>query len=255
MRIGELLDTAIRLYRSQWKAFMGIVAVVLVPFLVIQGYLTRTQVANPFSPSPQATTPPSPALLILFNLLFFFFVQPPLAGAVARAAVQVYRGERPDVAATYRFALGKVRTILWVTILTALSVLLGFVLLIIPGFIALVRLTFITVVVVVESERGRGALRRSWRLAKGHFWKIFGTLILAGILTAVVAGILQIPLTLAAIPLGTNAWILRTVGVVAAGVVVRPFSALIVVLLYFDMRVRKEGLDLALMAHELGLTT
>jgi hypothetical protein len=146
-----------------------------------------------------------------------------------------------------------VGAILWVTLLSTLAALLGFVLLIIPLFLVFVRLSFVTQVVVIENVRGRKALGRSWRLAKGHFWKIFGTLILAGILSWVVASILQFPLLLAAAPLGSAGWPLRALGGIFGGVITRPFAALVGVLLYFDMRVRKEGLDIALMARELGL--
>jgi membrane-anchored glycerophosphoryl diester phosphodiesterase (GDPDase) len=261
MRVGEMLDTAIRLYRRNWKVFMGIVGVVWAPFILVQSFLTREAVpGNPFDPSSVSTVTPDQAttlaiVSIVFGVLSFVFIQPLLAGAVARAAVQVYRGESPELRSIYRFALSRLRAILWVTVLTGLAVLVGFVLLVIPGIIAFIRLTFGTAVVVVEDERGTRALRRSWRLAKGHFWKILGTLLLAGILTSIVGGILQIPLTLASFPLEENGWILRAIGAAVAGVIAQPFSALVSVLLYFDMRVRKEGLDLALAARELGLTT
>jgi hypothetical protein len=41
------------------------------------------------------------------------------------------------------------------------------------------------------------------------------------------------------------------VGSAAASVVTTPFLTIVVVLLYFDQRIRKEGLDLSIMAQEL----
>lgn len=256
-----MLDAAITLYRRNWKTFMGIVAVVMVPFVLLQSFLTREALqGNPFDPSSAPPLSPDVAdriaiVSIVFTILSLVFIQPLLAAAVARAAVQVYQGEKPQIGATYRFALRRVHAILWVAILAALAVLLGFMLLVIPGIIAFIRLRFGTAVVVVEDERGTKALRRSWRLAKGHFWKILGTIVLAFILSAIAGSILQIPLTLASAPLEESGWVLRAAAAAFAGVLVQPFTALINVLLYFDMRVRKEGLDLALAARELGLAT
>src|SRR5947209_17779472 len=79
-------------------------------------------------------------------------------------------------------------------------------------------------------------------------------LLVAGILTSVVGGVLQLPLTIAGAALGSGGWILAGVGAALAGIVTRPFAAIIGVLLYFDLRIRKEGLDLAIMARELGAT-
>lgn len=259
MRVGELLDTGIKLYRQNWKTFMGLVAVVLVPYLFLQAFLARGAIStNPFDPnsvSAQSTEAAQRAALIggVFSVVFLLFVQPILTGAVARAAADVYRGEKPTLKEMYRFGLSRLLSILWVAILTGLAVLGGFILLVIPAIIFGVRFTFGTVVLVVEGERGRKALGRSWRLATGRFWKIFGTLLLAGILTTIVASILQIPLTLAAIPLEESGWPLRALGAAGAAVITRPFSALVTVLLYFDSRIKKEGMDLEVMARDLGV--
>lgn len=105
---------------------------------------------------------------------------------------------------------------------------------------------------MVEGLRGREAMRRSWRLARGSLGKIFGTLLLTWILMAIVAGIVQLPLNAIAPDTGAGGWILRAIGASAASVITQPFTGIVVVLLYFDMRIRKEGFDLTLMAQEMG---
>jgi len=259
MRIGEMLDSAIKLYRQHWKTFMGLVALVLVPYLFLQGFLARGAVpTNPFNPRPLTFEEVHAArvasiIVGVFSGVFFLFVEPFLRGAVARAAADVYAGQRPDLAPMYRFAVRRFHSILWVSVLAGLAVVGGFILLIVPGVLFLVRFSFATTVVVVEDQRGRKAMGRSWRLVKGRFWKVLGTLLLAGILSSLVAGILQLPLTFASYPLGRSGWVLRAIGASAAGVITRPFAAIVGVLLYFDTRIRKEGMDLDLMARDLGL--
>jgi hypothetical protein len=257
MRIGETLDAAIKLYRAHWKTFMGIAAFILVPVNFLQSFLTRNvATSNPFNLS---TRPPAlpensdyvAAISAVFGIALFLFIQPFLAAAFARATSDVYMGGKPTIGGVYRFAFSRTHSILWVSLLSGLAVVGGLILLIVPGILFAIRFTFGSIVVAVEGARGTSAMRRSWRLAKGHFWKILGTLFLAGLLAGVIASVLSLPFTVAGVAMGSSGWFLRWIGASIAAVITRPFSAMVGVLLYFDMRVRKEGLDLALMAREL----
>jgi hypothetical protein len=112
--------------------------------------------------------------------------------------------------------------------------------------------------VVLEREGPARALARSWRLVRGSFWRVLGITLLAGLIVVVTAGVLQIPFSLfAALAGGGNALLPSTggnvagilisaVGGVVAGAVARPISAGVAVLLYVDLRMRREGLDLVL---------
>ena len=113
-------------------------------------------------------------------------------------------------------------------------------------------------VVVLEREGPVRALARSWRLVRGSFWRVLGITLLAGLIVLVTAGVLQIPFgLLAALAGGGNSLLPATggnvagilisaVGGVVAGAVARPISAGVAVLLYVDLRMRREGLDLVL---------
>jgi len=102
------------------------------------------------------------------------------------------------------------------------------------------------------------ALARSWRLVRGSFWRVLGITLLAGLIVVVTAGVLQIPFSLlAALAGGGNSLLpaiggnvagilISAVGGVVAGAVARPISAGVAVLLYVDLRMRREGLDLVL---------
>jgi hypothetical protein len=112
--------------------------------------------------------------------------------------------------------------------------------------------------VVLEREGPARALARSWRLVRGSFWRVLGVTLLAGLIVLVTAGVLQIPFgLLAAMAGGGNSLLPSTggnvasilisaVGGVVAGAVARPISAGVAVLLYVDLRMRREGLDLVL---------
>ena len=112
--------------------------------------------------------------------------------------------------------------------------------------------------VVLEREGPAQALARSWRLVRGSFWRVLGITVLAGLIVLITAGILQIPFGLLAAMVGGGNSLLpgtggnaagiliSAVGGVVAGAVARPISAGVAVLLYVDLRMRREGLDLVL---------
>ncbi len=122
-----------------------------------------------------------------------------------------------------------------------------------------IMLSLATPAVVLERQGPAGALGRSWRLVRRSFWRVLGILLLAAIIVGVAGFVLQVPFAIIeAIAGGSGgifgltatrtitAVIIGAVGSIVAGAVTRPISAGVTVLLYLDMRMRKEGLDLAL---------
>jgi hypothetical protein len=112
--------------------------------------------------------------------------------------------------------------------------------------------------VVLEWEGPAQALARSWRLVRGSFWRVLGITVLAGLIVLITAAVLQIPFGLLAVLAGggnsllpstggnVTGILISAVGGVVAGAVARPISAGVAVLLYVDLRMRREGLDLVL---------
>ena len=122
-----------------------------------------------------------------------------------------------------------------------------------------VMLSLATPAVVLERQGPARALARSWRLVRRSFWRVLGILLLAAIVVVVASFILQLPFSIIGALAGGSggifglpaartltAVIVGAVGSIVAGAVTRPVSAGVTVLLYVDMRMRKEGLDLAL---------
>jgi hypothetical protein len=255
MGLGEVLDAAIRLYRRHWKTFMAIVAVIIVPFTLLDGIFQRL-VTHPFKVGGRvfissADTGPLAAVTIAFAAASFLLITPLLTAAIVRAVGDSYMGVDPDVGRAFQTATARLWSVLLVVFLSGLAVTGGFLLLIIPGLIFYARFLFSSAVVVLEGGRGTEAMRRSWRLVKGRTGMVLLTVFLAGLLGGVVAGILSIPAGLVS-QFWIEGWIVRVILVSLAQVVVTPFTTIVPVLLYFDMRIRKEGLDLAIMAQELN---
>jgi hypothetical protein len=273
MGVGEILDAAIKLYRSQWKRLMAIVAIALVPLTFLQVFLTR-EIGAPFA-DPTTTSPAELDSSILVSLVLaaiqVLVVQPFLVAAVAKASADVYLGHTVVVGPTFRFAVSKIHSILWISILQVLAIVVPAILLgllaafvstelaiviliamVIPAIVAYFRFIFGSIILVVEGRKGSKALRRSWRLVKGSFWKVFGAVLLAALLSGVVESILSVPGAIAFAAIGPAGWPFYAIGVSLAAIVTTPFTTLIAVLLYFDLRIRKEAFDLEVMAHEMS---
>jgi hypothetical protein len=121
-----------------------------------------------------------------------------------------------------------------------------------------VMLSLAAPAVVLERQGPLQSLRRSWRLVSRSFWRVFGILLLAGLIVTIAGSILQIPFAigsgaavfssgaLSAHEPGLISTVITAIGGIVAGTVTRPIAAGVIVLLYIDMRMRKEGLDLAL---------
>lgn len=267
MGIGQILDSAIKLYIANWKTYLTITALIMIPAAAVQSLITsrlapdieRDLMSGPLpgqmEPGEVMTPGDLQAMLslALVGVAFFLLIMPLVTGAVARATSSIYLGERESPRAIMEFALSRFWSLLIVSLLVGIAVTVGFVLLIIPGIIFFLRLVFSAVVVVAEGKKGQGALRRSWSLAKGAMGKIFLTVLLAGILSLIAQSALGFPLTLVGAVLGGGAGAFVNFAAQAiTSVLVTPFSTIVLVMLYFDMRIRKEGFDLEVMSNEIG---
>jgi hypothetical protein len=121
-----------------------------------------------------------------------------------------------------------------------------------------IRLSLTLPAVVLERVSPVAAIRRSWRLTHGSFWRLFGILLLTAIVVGVAGYVLTIPFAIiAAVISGSSlltasattsvaALIISAIGSIVSATITRPVSAGVSVLLYADLRMRREGFDLTL---------
>ncbi|MGY4859708.1 hypothetical protein [Cryobacterium sp. AP23] len=115
--------------------------------------------------------------------------------------------------------------------------------------------------IVLERQRIWSAVRRSWSLTGGFFWRTLGVLLLISLIVGVISQIVTTPLTLlfsaatalidpnasfeAYIPAGVL-YLLTILVTLVIGAVTAVVQSAAVALIYIDLRMRKEGLDLEL---------
>lgn len=118
----------------------------------------------------------------------------------------------------------------------------------------LMRWSLIVQVVMVEKSSANRALGRSWRLVRGRFWQVAVTLLLAvapAILLTSVAPLLFPVLSANQTDLLI---VIFDLGVYLLRVLLLPFGFTALVLLYLDLRIRKEGYNLSTLAAEMSDT-
>jgi hypothetical protein len=255
--IGEILSTAFQLYRRHWRTLLAIAAVVVVPLTLLQ-YLLAALVRTQAEVTRNGVVVETPTwavgfyglLAVLAGILMYLV----LTGAITRAVAAEVAGEDPSLEQSYRFGFHRLGSVLVVSILVGLATLGGLILLLIPGIyiggrilelIPLlylipgiyigVRLAVSIEALVVEDRRGTEAMGRSWGLVGGHWWHAFGTLLVAWLLIGVVNAVITAPF-------GATNWFVQGVAAAVATVVTLPYGVLVGVLLYLDLRARKERL-------------
>jgi hypothetical protein len=239
MRIGEILSTGFQLYRRHWRTLLAIAAVVVVPITLLQylfGDLVRTQ-GETTRNGVVETASWSVGIAALLAALAGIVMYLALTGAITRAVAAEVAGEDPSVEQSYRFGFHRLGSVLLVSVLVGLAVIGGLILFIIPGIYIAIRLCVSIEALVVEGRRGTEAMGRSWALVGGHWWHAFGTLVVAGLLTGIVNAVITSPF-------GDTSWFWQGVAAAAATVITLPYGALVGVLLYLDLRARKENLTM-----------
>lgn len=260
--VGEILDVSIKLYLKNAAPLLKIVAVVVIPVSVLTLLISLSSVPEGTRVSDGQlelpTTASSTQWLVAVGLGQALATLATLlaTGAAFKAVAEAYLGGRPSAATSLRFASGRFLSLIWVTVLSLLAVMVGILLLIIPGIYLSVALAVVVPALFVEDVKGIAALRRSRHLVKGRWWPTLGALLLGWLVIPMVIGIVvelvfRIVLVTQAESVTALMMISGASGTIAE-ILATPVSVAVLTVMYFDLRVRKEGFDLQLLAEQIG---
>lgn len=225
MTVGEILGEAWGLYTKFFRRFFIIAAVV---YLVVN--LVSALVATAFGHGAGVTILLAPISAVV-SIVGTFWLQ----GALVYAVDDVRDGR---IDTTVQQVFERVRpyltTLIFAGLLAGLGIVLGFILLIVPGCILLTWWCLIAPVIVLEGKPIGEAFSRSRELVRGYGWTVFGAVIVAIIGTAVASGLIQ------AIFSGLGRFLRTWIGGTIASSVTGPFLAVTLTLLYFKLRELRE---------------
>jgi len=134
-------------------------------------------VQAPYAPSATAVQPLFPAWEIRVLELLFAVITFAANLLVLCTLARIQAGLREarlldEVVAIYRRAIHLLLSFFWVAALQLLATVVGFVLLVIPGFLAFIWLYFAQYALVFDNQRGWSALLHSRELMRGRFFKV-----------------------------------------------------------------------------------
>ncbi|MFN2450877.1 MAG: hypothetical protein ABR541_00830, partial [Candidatus Dormibacteria bacterium] len=107
-------------------------------------------------------------------------------------------------------------------------------------------------IVMLEGRRALPALGRSRQLVSGSFRRVLGYLMLLGILSTIISGILIALVGVAGGLVGPdNQQLFSDVVAAVVAIFVAPITYITLTLLYYDLRIRREAFDVEMLASAL----
>jgi hypothetical protein len=248
LALGEILDVSIKLVLRSFKTLVAVVLAVGGVFAVVTVLVVLSVTGT--GGSDAAAVGAVVAILVLTIALYLL-----VPVACFRAIADAYLGRDPNWRTSLRFAARRAGSTLWLGLLLVIALSIAFVLFILPYIWLAVAWSVAFPVMLLEGIGGTKAMRRSFRLVRGEWWKCFGTLFVAWLITfvvVIVGSIIGAALGGLAGDDSVLAVLVQQIINVATEAVTLPFFAAVIVVLYVDLRVRKEAFDLALLAEHIA---
>ncbi|MGH2920122.1 MAG: hypothetical protein ACRDLS_16205 [Solirubrobacteraceae bacterium] len=281
LSFGEILDVAIKLCVANAATLLRAVVFVVLPVQIVSTIImisTGSAEFDVFGDTSGKTTRETNIYLAgqgAAALLQIIAVS--LASAACyRAIAKAYLAQRPDWRESLRFAVKRFPQMVWIYVIYMTAFVVGVIVLVIPmaliatvpvivvGAITMIGLfvwlyvvwSFAIPALLVEDVRGVKALKRSYELVSGRWWQTFAIMVLGFMLAYVTSSVVQ-GVFVGVILVGVDsssllAWLILGLAGFVSLLITTPFQAALLLVIYFDLRVRKEGFDLELLAEHFG---
>jgi len=293
--LGDFFDGAFRTIRGNPTAMVGLAALVTTVFMVVPtivtlglaaaGHLTLDLRPDPVTGDVSALDSVATSLVSGLGTIFGVFATIVLNGMLVRVVAEAVLGRRTRIGEAWRATRGRMLPLIGLTFLDVLlwTLLIGVPVLlavlagaqagVAVGFVVGIPLFLVAFAVglfvqirffqlaapalVLERTGVFASLRRAGRLSHGQWWRIFGVLLLTGLVIGVVGQVVAVPLALVGalgptlFPGTAGAMLLvlsSFLSQILVGAITTPFTSAVTALQYVDQRIRKEGLDVELIA-------
>jgi hypothetical protein len=262
MTLGEVLDRTFTLYREHFLLFVGIAALPNLVMLLFRFGALLFMRATADGAAPKFSSPGILDSIVAgaFGSAILLMILVGITQAATISAVsELFLGRETNVRDAYSNAKGHILTVIGIMILTGLATFIGLIFLIIPGIYLACRLAVSVPVSVVESDSPVSSMERSMELTKGYAGQMFLLFLLVVALTYVVAIILQFPVmfftitaAMAKHEVSTGVMAYSYIADFVSQAVVGPIGTISAALMYYNLRVRKEGFDIQHLMNSLG---
>ncbi|MCB8976689.1 MAG: hypothetical protein H6657_04620 [Ardenticatenaceae bacterium] len=277
LSMTQLLDRAIRLYRSNFLIFVGIVALAQIPATAVNMIgLWLAPAPETINMNPTSVTEMwlqifessgfvNNGWLWLGRLVTLLLVQLATA-AMTKAVAENYLGHKIGLFEAYQ-KIGRSGVALLIATFLGIFLIMGLAIwwIIVPCigwlsglgmifFLSLVILPLVAPIIVLEHRSAGQAIQRAWDLGRRRFWWLIGFMLLLGLFGQIVVtgpAFLSVFAVESIVGSGINTTtssLIQQVIMLLLRLIYLPLQLSCVTLLYFDIRVRTEGFDLAVLA-------
>ena len=236
--IGNALSTSIAVFGRHVLGFSAISALMFVPVIIIGGVIVVI-----FGVQSLINGNPSEAHGGIFFGMFLAFLVYYAAIVVAMAAtaygtIQDLRNQYAGIGPCLSRAFGSLVPLALAGLLVGLFVMLGTIALVVPGLMIWTALSIVGPAIVVERLGVGDGMRRSRELTKGRRWAVFGAVFLAAIILNVISYVVShvVGPIFGQLANGILSLVLAIVS--------QAFQAVLVAVIYFQLRADKEGVSL-----------
>ena len=241
--LSNIVNETFKVYKANFIRLIAIVAIVEVILFAIGAIVSTIMDRRPVVPfwDWEEWVVGDVGLLIVslvIILLSSFVLYSLMEGALIHAITEQYTKHPVEIVKAYTFAWRRIGALLGAMLLAGIAVIAMAITIIgIPFAVYFgIRWFGIAQAVILEAKSPREALSRSSDLVKNTWWRVFGILIVVGIIAGAIGSILGI--TVGLIP-----WI----GQSLVTMLVMPIGVIGATLLYYDLVFRKEGYSLETM--------
>jgi len=235
-RVGVVLSKSFAVFFRNIVSFVVLALVVTSPTHIYMGYMTLKVMEG---------TPPDPFSLVAVAVqtggMILWLI---LTAAITYGTYQDLRGRKASLIECLMRGLPLIFPVLGVAIIYFLMMMLGFVALVIPGVFVFVIYMVAVPVAVVERPGVFKSLSRSAALTKGSRWRVFGAYLVFLILSAVMMMIIGLAMT--GVAFQTDLYgggIALTVMNYVSGAFLAALGAVVIAVIYHELRMAKEGVD------------
>ena len=255
--IGEILDSAVALYRARFTKLTLVAAAVVVPVQALSALVLLSAQPDRFSLNVTGTVTPQydtnslavQLTAVIVVALVGVLSTALIVGVCTRIVADAYIGRSSETREAVRAVRPRVFAIVGTSLLVLLSEAIGFVFCFVGALFPLTLFAVAIPALILEGVGVSAALSRSITLTKAHAMHVLGLVVTAQLLAAVVNGALAAGVNLLLRTGGSTVAVVigQSLANTIAGILTTPFVATAIVVLYFDLRIRDEAFDVQLL--------
>lgn len=250
LSIAELLDKAINLYRKNVLFLISIFALAYIPSTILS-MISISLINN----SRLIDGLVALILVVLAQLASFIAISELYLGRVITIQTAFRRGAKKywsQIGLNIIVGLAMAPFFIFVAALARVVGYLPLVLILPIVIFISTRWSISSPALVIEDLDAGKALNRSWDLTKKHFWRVFGTSFAASLMIILLTSLPSIIIVYffseSSQISETTILIITSLFENLTAIITSPITTIVNVLIYYDLRIRKEGYDLELVA-------